>query len=82
MREQAVIAHADAERPGDPPQHHRGEDGAPVDVEERGDRADVKRAHGNGRDPVDLAIGGLSAINLGDWNHLVNDSSRTRQPLL
>ena len=40
-----------------------GQDGAPVEIEERGDRADVERGHRDGRDPVD-ARGNLAAVNL------------------
>ena len=61
--------------PSDPATHHRKtiiSDGAPVDEEEGGDGADVKRRHGNGGDPVRLAIGGLAAVDIGNGDHVGN----------
>ena len=76
MRQQAVIAHADAERAGDPPQDDRHGDGAGVDEEERGHGADVERGHGDDRDPVELAFGGLAPVERGNGSHVGPDSIR------
>ena len=56
--------------PSEPATHHTMAvaDGAPVDEEEGGDGADVKRGHGDGRDPVD-ALGGFAPIEGGDGCH-------------
>ena len=51
--QQAVVSHADADASGDPPQHHRDEEGLPGEKEERSDRANVKGDHEDGRDPDD-----------------------------
>ncbi len=42
----------------------------------RGNGEDVKRAHGNGGDLVDLAVGGLSAVDFGNRNHVGSNSIR------
>ena len=47
-------------------------------IEQRRDREDVERDHGDGGDPVDLAIGGLAAVDFGDRNHKEDDSNRCR----
>ncbi len=77
VRQQAVIAHADAQRTGDPPQEHRHGDGAPVDEEKSRNGEDVETPHGDGRDGVHLAVGGLSAINVGHRNHVDMNSIKT-----
>lgn len=53
MREEAVVAHANAEAAGDPPQEHGDEEGLPMKHEERGDSADVERDHDEESDPDD-----------------------------
>ena len=68
MREQAVVAHADAQRAGDIPHDDGGEDGASIDEEKRRQRPDVERGHGDGGDPVD-ALGILAPIERGDGSH-------------
>ena len=52
VREQAVVGHADAEAPGDPPQERRGKHCADVDVEQRDHREDMKGRHRDRSDPV------------------------------
>ena len=53
MRQQAMVAHPDAEASGDPPQHHREEARFPAEHEQRSHGADVKCHHNEGGDPHD-----------------------------
>src|SRR5450755_4635857 len=52
MREQTVIAHADAETARNPPQEAGDEKCRPSKEKQRGYGADMKPGHGNRRDPV------------------------------
>src|SRR5580698_7435652 len=45
MGQQAVISHADAEAPSDPPQHDRNDESLPSEEEERRDGAYVECSH-------------------------------------
>jgi hypothetical protein len=54
--EQAVIAHADAQASGNPPEKDGDEESLPGKEKERDDGSDVKQAHESGSDPVNLAI--------------------------
>jgi len=45
MRQQAVVSHADAEAPGDPPQEHGNEKGLPAEYEQRCHCAGVEENH-------------------------------------
>ena len=36
--------------------------------------SDVERGHGDGGDPVELAVGGLAAIDFGHRNHVAMNS--------
>jgi len=53
MRQQAVVSHADAEAPSDPPQEHGNEKGLPAEYEQRCHCAGVKHNHEEGRYPND-----------------------------
>src|SRR5579859_5123377 len=53
MREQAVVAHADAEASGDPPQEHRERQRLPTEHEERSNCADMEQNHEKSCDPND-----------------------------
>ena len=53
MGEESMVAHADAEASGDPPEKHGDEEGLPMEHEERGDGADVERNHDQEREPDD-----------------------------
>jgi hypothetical protein len=53
MREEAMVAHADAEASGDPPEDHGNEEGLPTEHEERGDGAEMERNHDEKRQPDD-----------------------------
>ena len=52
MRQQPVIAHADAEASGNPIQHDGQGERLPRKQEKRSDRADVKQEHEGGGRPV------------------------------
>lgn len=52
MREQAVVAHADAEAPGDPPQKNSQGQTLPGKKEQSGDCADMKCQHEESRRPI------------------------------
>src|SRR5437870_4549365 len=54
VRKQAVIAHADSQAAGNPPQEHGNEKCLPGKKEDCCDRADVERQHESGCDPVNL----------------------------
>jgi hypothetical protein len=45
MRQQPMVAHANAQAPGDPPQHHREQQCLPTEYEERSHSTNVKRHH-------------------------------------
>src|SRR6266478_2665393 len=45
MSKQPVVAHADAQASGNPPQEHRNQESFPGEKEERRDGAHVKQAH-------------------------------------
>jgi len=61
VREQAVIAHADADVNGEDVHDDEGGDVGPGEEEEGRNGADVEESHGNGGDPVDLALLELTA---------------------
>jgi hypothetical protein len=82
MGEQAVVAHADAERAGHPPEHDGDGNRAPVDEKQGRDRADVEGGHGDSGNPVGLAVGSLAAVDFGNGNHDVPDSIRSPKRLL
>jgi len=48
-----MVAHADAEASGDPPEDDSDEEGSPAKHEERSDRADMEREHDEKRYPDD-----------------------------
>ncbi len=48
MSEQTVVAHADAQAAGDPPQHDGSYQSLPREEKQRRDRADVKHSHEGG----------------------------------
>ena len=52
MREQAVVAHADAEAAGNPPQEKRQKKRLPGEEEQGGNRAQMKQNHDGRREPV------------------------------
>src|SRR5260370_25424751 len=54
MREQAVIAHADAQAAGHPIQKHRQRQIFPAEHEQRSDGANVKRKHEKSGDPASV----------------------------
>jgi hypothetical protein len=56
MREQAVVAHADADVDGEEIEDGESSEVLPGEAEECGDGSDVEQAHGNGGNPVDLAL--------------------------
>ena len=70
VRQQAVVAHADAPAARDVPEEGGGGDRAPVEVEERGDGTDVVNRHCDDGHPVD-ALGYLAAVDLrrSDMSH-------------
>jgi hypothetical protein len=51
MREEPMVAHADAEASGDPPQEHGDKEGLPMEHEERGNGAEMERNHDEKRQP-------------------------------
>ena len=61
MREQAVIADADAEVDGQNPENRGYGESAPAEVKERGNGADVEGADEACGDPVDAAVVGFAA---------------------
>jgi hypothetical protein len=61
MREQAVIADADAEVDGQDPKDGCDCQTAPTEVEERGDCADVEGGDKAGGDPIDATVVGFAA---------------------
>src|ERR1700733_9102949 len=62
MRQQAVIAHADAEASRDPPEKDQCEKSFPTEEEKCGDGSDVKQEHERGGNPVDFVLGGGLAL--------------------
>jgi hypothetical protein len=50
MRQQAMVAHPDAQAPGGPPQHHREQARFPAEYEQRSQSANVKCHHNEGGD--------------------------------
>src|SRR6266446_299060 len=60
VREQAMIAHADAQAPRHPPQEHGDEQCLPREEEKRRHSADVKRRHERRRHPIYFAVYRLS----------------------
>ena len=66
--------------PSEPATHHRtiAVAMAPQSMKKkRGDGEDVEARHGDGGDPVDLAVGGLAAIDFGNRNHVGTNSIRS-----
>ena len=62
MREEAVVAHADAEASGDPPEKHGDEERLPMKHEERSDSTGMERNHDEEGDPDDgLGKGSVAA---------------------
>src|SRR5690349_6582502 len=53
VREQAMVAHADAQASRDPPKNDGQSEGLPGEEKQRCDRADVKGQHERGRRPID-----------------------------
>ena len=53
MGEEAMVAHADAEASGNPPEKHGNEEGFPTEHEERGDGAEMERDHDEEGQPDD-----------------------------
>ena len=64
VRQQAVIAHADAQAAGNPPQEHRDEECLPGEEEQCGDRANVKCGHETRRNPVHFIFFRLSFFQI------------------
>jgi len=60
VREQAMIAHADAQAARNPPQEHGDKQRLPCEEEKRRNGSDVKQRHEDRGHPVDLAICSLS----------------------
>src|SRR5258707_12289129 len=56
MRQQPVIAHADAKAPGNPPQKNGDEECFPGEEKQRCNRADVKQAHRDCSTPVNAVF--------------------------
>jgi hypothetical protein len=56
MREQAVIAHADAQAGGDPPENDGYQKCLPGKEKQSGDSGHVEYAHENRSDPVNFAV--------------------------
>ena len=56
MREQAVIAHADADVDGEEVCDGEGGEVLPGEAEEGGDGAEVEEGHDDGGDPVDASL--------------------------
>ncbi len=48
-----MVAHADAEASGEPPEDHGDEEGFPTEHEERGDGAEMERDHDEEGQPDD-----------------------------
>ena len=57
MREQAVVAHADADIRGEHPKHEGADEGLPREHEEGRDGADVEKDHEAGGEPVGSFFG-------------------------
>jgi hypothetical protein len=53
MRQQAMVAHPDAQAPGGPPQPDREQARFPAEYEQRSQSANVKCHHKEGGDPYD-----------------------------
>src|SRR5438105_2164873 len=60
VREQPVIAHADAQTAGDPPHDGGHEKSLPGEKEQGGYRANMKSDHERGGDPVNVVVAGLA----------------------
>jgi hypothetical protein len=59
--QQAVIANADAETPGNPPEQNAYRESLPSEHEERYDSANMKRKHEKSGDPVERLLKGSVA---------------------
>ena len=77
VRQQAVIRHADAQHAGHEVEDDGGEDGAGVDEEERGNRADMEGGHRDGGDAVDALLV-PAPVHQGRGRHGRCDSSESR----
>src|SRR6266403_3538889 len=56
MGQQAVVAHANPEAAGNPPEHNRGEESFPGKEEKCRNCAYMEQPHKTGCDPVDLIV--------------------------
>jgi hypothetical protein len=59
MSEQAVVAHADADARGEPPEKCGDEKGFPGEEKQRDDGADMEERHERSSDPIDFVLGCL-----------------------
>lgn len=73
MREQAMVAHTNAETARNPPKNDGESKSLPAEEEKRGDGADMKRKHKKGGRPVDWLGERLVA---GKWVHVGQRSMR------
>jgi hypothetical protein len=59
MGEQAVVAHADANAGGEPPEKCGYEKGFPCEEEQGRDGAEMEKRHKRSSDPIDFVVGCL-----------------------
>src|SRR5271156_314619 len=62
MRQQAMVAHADAPTAGHPPEQQRNEKRLPGEEKQRDNRADVEERHHRGGGPIDGLFTGHSSL--------------------